>query len=84
MPRNHVVDLSYPADLFFSVEHGNADHPDERIFKVAGYSGGSGCGFGERDHSWYDLTEAGAVKLTGKLKALKIKGCRVDYRKDED
>jgi hypothetical protein len=84
MPKNYIVDLTYPADLFFSTPHGAADHPDTRIVKVAGYSGGSGCGFGERDHSWYDLTEAKAVKLKGKLEALKITGCRVNTRRDDN
>ena len=82
--KNYIVDLSYPADLFFSVDHGAADHPDRRIVKVAGYSGASGMGFGERDHSWYDLTEAGAEKLKGELEALEIAGCRVNTRPDDD
>jgi hypothetical protein len=80
----YILDLSYPADLFFAFDHGAADHPDARIVKVAGYSGASGMGFGERDHSWYDLTEARAVKLKGELRALKIKGCRVNYRPDDE
>jgi hypothetical protein len=73
-----IVDLSYPSDLFFSTD------TEERIRKVAGFSGASGMGFGERDHSWYDLTEAGAEKLKGELEALKIAGSRVNTRPDED
>ena len=80
----YILDLSYPADLFFSVEYGAADHPDQQIVQVAGNSHASGMGFGERDHSWYDLTEARAVKLKGELRALKIKGCRVDTRPDDE
>jgi hypothetical protein len=73
-----IVDLSYPSDLFFSTD------TEERIRKVAGFSGASGMGFGERDHSWYDLTEAGAEKLKGELRALRITGCRVNTRPDDE
>jgi hypothetical protein len=77
MPK-YIVDLSYPSDLFFSTD------TEERIRKVAGFSGASGMGFGERDHTWYDLTVTGAEKLKGALVALEITGSRVNTRPDED
>jgi hypothetical protein len=78
-----IVDLSYPTERFFEVAY-DENHPDLRIVAVAGHSHASGMGFGERDHSWYDLTEAGAEKLKGELEALKITGCRVNTRPDDD
>jgi hypothetical protein len=76
--KNHIVTMSYPSDLFF-----NSD-VESRISKAAGYSGASGMGFGERDHSWYDLTEKQANAKVAKLTALKVEGARVDSYEDDD
>ena len=76
--RKYIVSMTYPADLFFG------SNVEAEIVKAAGHSGGSGMGFGERDHSWYDLSESQAVAKTKKLDALKIEGGNVEYREEED
>lgn len=55
---------------------------DEKIRKAAGYSDASGCGFGDRDHAWYNLTEAKAKAKAAKLKSAKVKGLKVHVEKD--
>lgn len=76
--KNYIVLMSYPSDLFF-----NSD-VESRIVKAAGHSGGSGMGFGERDHSWYNLTEKQADAKAAKLNALNVEGGRVDSYEDDE
>ncbi len=76
MKRNFTVTMEYPADLFFSTD------VESKIRDAAGYSSGSGMGFGKRDHSWADLTEDEAWALKDELDALKVAGSNVDYYED--
>lgn len=78
MKSNYIVTMSYPSDLFFS------SNVEQKIVKAAGHSGGSGMGFGERDHSWYNLSESQANAKAAKLSALKVAGGKVEAYEDED
>jgi hypothetical protein len=72
------IELRYPAKLYFDT------NIEARIQKAAGYSSGSGMGFGQRDHSWYPKTEKAAKKKLAQLRKLKsIKGLKVQlYTED--
>jgi hypothetical protein len=45
---------------------------DRVIQDLAGYSDGSGAGFGSRDHSWYGLTRSEAEAKADILRGLDV------------
>jgi len=57
------------------VQFGFDTEKERLIRQTAGASGGSGSGFGERDHAWYGLTKKSAAEKAEALK--KIPGLRV-------
>jgi hypothetical protein len=66
-PRiEYAVEVSYDARFYFDIPIEDTDHPDKVISKyLKKRRGGSGCGFGCRDLSFYYRSKKDAEKVKG-------------------
>lgn len=59
--------------------------PDDKLCNILGFQDGSGCGFGQRDISWYFKTEKARNKALKKACALKLEKVNlIAYEIDTD
>jgi hypothetical protein len=73
----YIVTLVYPGERY-------SEKIELRIEAKAGYSSGSGFGFGERDHSWDGLNKTQAAAKAKKLRSLRIPGSTVSTDLDAE